>query len=102
MDTAIDIDAEGNSIATQREACLAKAHKLRASVVKEFIEPGNSAKDIEHRPVFKSLLAFLADHRDIDYLIVYMYSRAFRNLTDAALTNGCDHLTWPHFGLRSA
>lgn len=86
MDTAIDVDAEGNSIATQREACLGKAHNLQASIVREFVEPGNSAKDIEHRPVFKTMLAFLTDRQKIDYLIVYMHSRAFRNLTDAALT----------------
>ncbi len=86
MDTAIDIDAEGNSIATQRETCLAKANSLDASVVAEFVEPGNSAQSIEKRPVFKQVLAYLEEHRDVDYVIVYMRSRAFRNSIDAAIT----------------
>jgi site-specific DNA recombinase len=86
MNTAIDIDPEGNSIATQRESCLAKAHSLDASVVAEFVEPGNSAQSIEKRPVFKQLLAYLEEHRDVDYVIVYMRSRAFRNSIDAAIT----------------
>jgi site-specific DNA recombinase len=86
MHTAIDIDPEGNSIATQREVCLAKAHQLDASVMAEFVEPGNSAQSIEKRPVFKQLLAYLEDHREVDYVIVYMRSRAFRNSVDAAIT----------------
>jgi site-specific DNA recombinase len=86
MHTAVDVDPEGNSIATQREACLAKAQNLDASVLAEFVEPGNSAQSIEKRPVFKQLLAYLEDHRDVDYVIVYMRSRAFRNSVDAAIT----------------
>jgi len=86
MDTAADIDPEGNSIATQREACLAKADKLGATVVHEFVEPGTSAQTIEKRPVFRQLLAYLAENNDIDYVVIYMRSRAFRNLGDAVLT----------------
>ena len=86
MHTAVDIDPEGNSIATQRETCLAKAHQLTAVVCSEFVEPGNSAQSIEKRPVFKQMLAYLEDHRDIDYVIVYTRSRAFRNSIDAAVT----------------
>ena len=86
MHTGIDVDPEGNSIATQRETCLAKAEGLDAAVVREFVEPGNSAQSIEKRPVFKQLLAFLEEHRDVDYVIVYMRSRAFRNSIDAAIT----------------
>jgi site-specific DNA recombinase len=86
MDTAADIDPEGNSIATQRELCLAKAHDMGAAVVKEFVEPGNSAQTIEKRPVFRELLAYLTDNPHIDYVIIYMRSRAFRNLGDAVLT----------------
>ncbi len=85
--TAIDIDADGLSVATQREACLAKAQSLNAGVVAQFVEPGSSAQSIEKRPVFKELLAYLEDHRgEIDYVIVYMRSRAFRNSIDAAIT----------------
>jgi site-specific DNA recombinase len=86
MHTAVDIDPEGNSIATQREACLAKAQGLDAAIVAEFVEPGNSAQSIEKRPIFRELLNYLEEHRGIDYVIVYMRSRAFRNSIDAAIT----------------
>ena len=87
MFTAADVDPEGNSIATQREACQAKATSLGAAILAEFVEPGNSAQTIEKRPVFRQLLAYLEDHRgEIDYVIVYMRSRAFRNSIDAAVT----------------
>jgi site-specific DNA recombinase len=48
MDTAIDIDTDGNSIATQREASSRKANNLGANVVQEFVEPGVSASTIEN------------------------------------------------------
>ncbi len=86
MDTAADVDPEGNSIATQREFCLAKARKVDATVVREFVEPGNSAQTIEKRPVFRELLAFLTENPGVDYVIIYMRSRAFRNLGDAVVT----------------
>jgi site-specific DNA recombinase len=86
MATGVDVDAEGNSIATQREYGLVKAKGLRATVEREFIEPGNSALSIEKRPVFRELLAYVQEHHDIDYVIVYMRSRAFRNRIDAAIT----------------
>lgn len=86
MDTASDVDADGNSIATQREACNAKAAALGATVEQEFMEPGQSAQTIAKRPIFKELLDYVADHPDIDYVIIYMRSRAFRNLGDAVLT----------------
>ncbi|MGU3500922.1 recombinase family protein [Mycobacterium sp. C31M] len=83
--TAIDIDADGNSITTQREVTEGKAAALSASIDREFIEPGQSAKTLDERPVFKELLAYLHENRDIDYVIVYMRSRAFRNHFDAAI-----------------
>ena len=86
MHTSVDIDPEGNSIATQRETCHAKATQLEAAVLAEFVEPGNSAQSIEKRPVFKQMLAYLEDHREVDYVIVYTRSRAFRNSIDAAVT----------------
>ncbi len=87
MHTAIDIDPEGNSIATQRETCQAKALGLGARVLAEFVEPGNSAQSIEKRPEFRKLLAYLEVHRgEVGYVIVYMRSRAFRNAVDAAIT----------------
>ncbi|SHH31019.1 Site-specific DNA recombinase [Jatrophihabitans endophyticus] len=89
MHTGVDVDPGGNSIATQRETCLAKAQNLNAVVAAEFVEPGNSAQSIEKRPVFKQLLSYLEAHRgEVDYVIVYMRSRAFRNSIDAAITKG--------------
>lgn len=86
MDTAADVDPDGNSIATQRQLCERKAESVDASIVREFVEPGNSAQTIDKRPVFRELLAYLGDHPEIDYVIIYMRSRAFRNLGDAVLT----------------
>jgi site-specific DNA recombinase len=84
--TATDIDADGNSIATQREAAHRKAAELGYEVVREFVEPGASAKTVEKRPVFQHMLAYLQQHPEIDYVIVYARSRAFRNYIDAAIT----------------
>ncbi len=86
MDTAVDIDADGNSISTQREFSLRRAASVQAVVDREFIEPGNSAQTIEKRPVFRELLRYLTEHPEIDYVIIYMRSRAFRNFGDAVLT----------------
>ncbi|WP_138443007.1 recombinase family protein [Sinomonas susongensis] len=85
-ETAIDIDKDGNSIATQRDICQQKAQSLNADIVHEFVEPGVSAQTIEKRPVFKDMMKFLGEHRDVDFVIVYARSRAFRNFVDAAIT----------------
>ena len=37
MDTAADIDPDGNSIATQRKACSTKADRLSAVIEREFV-----------------------------------------------------------------
>ncbi len=86
MDTAADIDPEGNSIATQRQVCQSKVDKMGATIVREFVEPGTSAQTIEKRPVFRQMLAYLAENPTIDYVVIYMRSRAFRNLGDAVIT----------------
>lgn len=86
MFTAIDIDADGNSIATQREACLVRAKRVKAPVIKEFVEPGNSAQTIAKRPVFRQLLQYVEEHPEISYVVIYMRSRAFRNSGDPAIT----------------
>ena len=86
LDTAVDIDPDGLSIATQRDECLAKAAQIGAQIVREpFIEPGNSAKTINDRPVFRELLAYVREHPGIKYLITYNRARAFRNHFDAAI-----------------
>ncbi|SHX38007.1 recombinase family protein [Mycobacteroides abscessus] len=85
MDTAIDIDPDGLSIATQRRVVELKANSVGTRVVKEFLEPGYSAKTIDERPIFKELLHYLNTHPNIGFVIVYMRSRAFRNQYDAAM-----------------
>jgi site-specific DNA recombinase len=86
MDTAVDIDPDGNSIATQREVSTRKANNLTATVVREFVEPGVSASTIEKRQAFQDMLAFLRENPEVRYVIVYARSRAFRNYIDAAIT----------------
>jgi len=86
MDTAIDIDPDGNSIATQREVATRKANNLAANVVQEFVEPGVSASTIEKRQAFQEMLTYLRENPDVRYVIVYARSRAFRNYIDAAIT----------------
>lgn len=86
MGTARDIDEDGNSIATQREFVERKARELGADIVHEFVEPGTSAQTIAKRLVFREMLSYLEEHGDeIDYVIIYARSRAFRNLYDAVL-----------------
>lgn len=86
MNTAVDIDADGNSIATQREACIVRAKRAKAPVLHEFVEPGNSAQTIGKRPVFREMLRYIEAHPEVTYVVIYMRSRAFRNLADAAIT----------------
>ncbi|MFF0527793.1 recombinase family protein [Nocardia amikacinitolerans] len=89
LTTAADIDPDGLSIGTQRAVSEDKAEKLNADVVKVFIEPGYSAGKltIDERPVFQELLSFLRTNPDIDYVIVYMRSRIFRNRYEAAIVD---------------
>jgi site-specific DNA recombinase len=86
LNTAADIDEDGNSIATQRQAGLAKARALKATIAEEFVEPGASAQTIAKRPVFRNMLQYIDEHPEISYVIIYMRSRVFRNFTDAAIT----------------
>lgn len=84
--TAIDLDPDGNSIATQREATIKRAKRLKAPIAKEFVEPGHSAQSIAKRPVFRELLRYVEEHPEVSYVVIYMRSRVFRNQTDAAIT----------------
>ena len=85
MDTAVDIDEDGNSIATQREMCLKRCGRLKAPIAEEFVEPGNSAQSIAKRPQFRALLRYVEANPQVGYVVIYMRSRAFRNYTDAAI-----------------
>lgn len=84
MHTATDIDAEGNSVPTQRKYCDDKCKELRAVKVDEYVEDGYSGQAIEKRPVFQELLKRVTEQRNVDYVIIYMRSRIFRNYIEAA------------------
>ncbi len=86
LHTASDIDEDGNSIATQRVETMRKVKELKATIVREFVEPGQSAQTITKRTEFKKLLRYLDDHPEVRYVVIYMRSRVFRNFTDAAIT----------------
>lgn len=85
MDTGIDLDPEGNSVPTQRAWCDKKNKELGAVKVDEYIEPGTSGQYMDKRPVFKQLLKRIAEQRDVDYVVIYMRSRIFRNYIEAAI-----------------
>lgn len=86
MNTSADLDEDGNSIATQREWGLKKARQLQARIVREFVEPGQSAQTIEKRSEFKKLLQYIDDNPGVRYVVIYMRSRAFRSFADATIT----------------
>lgn len=81
-----DYNPEGISIPAQREAAQRKARELGAGVAGEYIEPGRTATSIEKRPVFQEMVARIKADKDVDYVIVYHFSRIFRNSIDAAIT----------------
>ncbi len=85
MHTATDIDPEGISIPTQRACCDVKAKELGVIKVGEYVEPGYSGQSIDKRPIFKDLLKRIVEQRDVDYVIIYMRSRIFRNYVEAAV-----------------
>lgn len=86
MDTDADLDPDGNSIDTQRKYCREKARQMGAVIVDEYVEPGNSAQTIEKRPVFRDMMRRINEERDVDGVLIYMRSRAFRNYVDAGNT----------------
>lgn len=87
LHTAADLDEDGNSIATQRVEAMRKVRELRATIVKEFVEPGQSAQTVSKRTEFKKLLRYIDDHPEVRYVVICMRSRVFRNFTDAAITS---------------
>jgi site-specific DNA recombinase len=86
MDTDFEVDPEGNSIDTQRKVTSAKEREQGFVNVGEYVEPGNSAQTIDKRPVFREMIARIVKDRDVDYVIIYARSRAFRNYIDAGNT----------------
>jgi DNA invertase Pin-like site-specific DNA recombinase len=85
MDSDYDRDPEGNSIDTQRKATIEKEQALGTVNVGEYVEPGYSGQAIDKRPFFQQLLARILERRDVDYVVIYMRSRVFRNYIEAAV-----------------
>ena len=86
MDTDFEVDPEGNSIDTQRKVTSAKEREMGLVNVGEYVEPGNSAQTIDKRPVFREMIGRIMKDHDVDYVIIYARSRAFRNYIDAGNT----------------
>ena len=87
--TSMDIDSDGNSLATQREHAKRAAALLGGVIVKQFVERGRSGQTVAHRPAFQAMLAYVEENADdIDYVLVYARSRAFRNFDEAAEIEG--------------
>jgi site-specific DNA recombinase len=76
-----DGSSEGYSIPAQREACRRKAHDLNAEVVAEFADRGESARSAA-RPELQNMLASLAEHKNVQYVIVHKVDRLARNRAD--------------------
>lgn len=83
-----DYDREGLSLPAQRQACTKKAQRLDAVVVEEFVEPGVSGGSIQKRRAFRAMLRFIAEHQDIDYVIVWSVSRWARDQEDHWVARG--------------
>jgi site-specific DNA recombinase len=78
-----DGDPEGYSLPAQLEANRRKAASLNASVVKEFVERGESARYADTRQELQSMLAHIKEH-SVDYVIVHKVDRLARNRLDDA------------------
>src|ERR1700722_6395840 len=78
-------EAEGFSIPAQREGCKRKAASLRAVLIEEFVERGESAKTAD-RPELQRMLAFVAEHH-VKYVIVHKVDRLARNREDDVAIN---------------
>ena len=84
-DTDADAVQDGNSIDTQRTATVAKELVMGTVNVGEYVEPGYSGQSIEKRPFFRALMKRIVEQRDVDYVVIYMRSRVFRNYIEAAI-----------------
>ena len=78
-------EAEGYSIPAQREGCKRKAANLRAAVIEEFVERGESAKTAD-RPELQRMLAYVGENA-VKYVIVHKVDRLARNRADDVAIN---------------
>ena len=74
---------EGLSIPAQREAAQRKAEQLGAVIIKEFIEPGESAKTAQRRAL-QEMLDYATTH-PVRYCIINKVDRLARNRLDDAM-----------------
>ncbi|MEX5710561.1 recombinase family protein [Parafrankia sp. FMc6] len=73
-------EALGYSIPEQRDDCRAKVARLGATLVKEFVEAGDSARSM-NRPQLQELLKYIKRNR-IDFLVVHKIDRWARQKED--------------------
>ena len=84
-DTDADAVQDGNSLDTQRTETTKKERALGTVNVGEYVEPGYSGQSIEKRPFFRDLMKRIVEQRDVDFVVIYMRSRVFRNYIEAAI-----------------
>lgn len=72
---------DGFSIPAQREACLRKAESLNGTIIKEYVDRGESARSAA-RPALQRLLKDLSEKKNFDYVIVHKLDRLARNTYD--------------------
>ena len=80
-----DYNPEGVSIPAQREKVEERGRELGSSKAAEFVDPGRSARTIDERHEFQEMIAYLREHPNVRYVIVYMLSRFARNRLDDAI-----------------
>src|SRR5579872_4281237 len=82
-DTDADAVQDGNSLDTQRAHTTAKERAMGTVNVGEYVEPGYSGQSVEKRPFFRELMKRIIEQRDVDFVVIYMRSRVFRNYIEA-------------------
>lgn len=73
--------AEGFSLAAQKDACQSYAKKLGFKIKKTFTDPGVSGKSLE-RPGLLALLEYCRNHREISFVVCYKLDRISRQTSD--------------------
>ncbi len=73
-----DGNAEGYSLPTQREAGLARAEALGATVIEEYLDK-DTGTAMAKRPAMQKLLRRVEEKQDVDYVIVHKLDRWARN-----------------------
>lgn len=74
-----ELDPEGMSLPAQRRKCQERLSRLSLSALDEFIEPGESATDVAHRPQYQAMMRRLTRDGSLSFVLVYSVSRLHRN-----------------------